>query len=366
MTEALLELKPALNQHNRWIEPLLKHQAALGQVVATIGSQTVKQMQAGWEASMPNLPADLRRMVDGSALLGVGQAVKQIQAGWEASMPNLPADLRRMVDGSALLGVGQAVKQIQAGWEASMPNLSADLNQMVDAIADQIDSSWIDVLRSLEAWRWDLPDYASLQGRIGFRKGQELEERSLEILIVWVQDHDSECLSHEILWNDRMDREPDGKVRWSKLVSGLNIPPPGPNHLKQCDLLVRFQWYIGDVLIVGEVSSRIRKGQYYKVASQYRALTKAGHRVLPVLFGRDFDPVPSKAKLPNGLVAIPIPDSLFIQEARTMACPVELQDALERLQHGEPGLPPQIPVSRKRRTWMPDLVSQPAAVLIPT
>ena len=234
------------------------------------------------------------------------------------------------------------------------------------AALEQIDSSWLNVLRSLEAWRWELPDYTRLQGLIGFRKGQELEEWSLEILIVWVQDQDSEYLSYEVLWNDRMDRDTDGKVRWSKLVSELNISPPGPNHLKRCDLLVRFDRYVGDVLIVGEVSSRIRKGQYHKVASQYRTLTKAGHRVLPVLFGRDFDQVPSKATLPDGLVAISIPESLFTQEARTMACPSELREALERLQRGEPGLPPQIPVSRKQRTWMPDLVSQPAAVPIST
>ena len=196
----------------------------------------------------------------------------------EAGQAKLEAGQAKLETGQAKLETGQAKLETgQAKLETGQAKLEAGQAKLEMGQA-KLES------RTQQLW-----------GETGDHRGIRYEKGAIRAARGWLRDY---ARAHNLkpvikmLWSDRLDNV--GSFDWDSIRDEYGLPDS--DAIRLCDFLLRVLWMRGndptpvEMLIVGEVSTKMNEYRQHKISEAYADLTQPhpDYQVLPMQFGVRF------------------------------------------------------------------------------
>ena len=172
-------------------------------------------------------------------------------------------------------------------------------------------------------------------GELGGQRGERFERLALDSTRRWMNLYSIErgipTPHTELVWTDHAGMVQGWQEDWRTVARSLGVQETCTDILR-CDMLLRVKWDGTDsdlrrtILVSGEVGTTMNSKRQRKVEGQFRALSAAGHTVLPVLFGLEHATI---IDLPNQVDYQMDEDALVT--SRHLVPPADLYPSLDRL-----------------------------------
>ena len=237
------------------------------------------------------------------------QALEDLRAEMHTELAKLEAGQVRLETGQAELEAGQVrLEAGQAELEAGQVRLETGQTKLEVGQTK---------LGSLTQKLW---------GETSDHRGMRYEKGAVRAIGGWLRGyaraHNLERVS-KMLWSDRLNNA--GNFDWDEVRDEYGLPDS--DAIRLSDFLLRVLWKRGDdfppveMLLVGEVSTRMNEYRQYKISDAYADLTQPhlDYQVLPMQFGVRFSEQNPPPSIPN-LVRVQVgEDALVNRESITKA-----------------------------------------------